>query len=491
LLSWQLFQRAPISETGSAYLKTATAAPDFDQLDSRGIPDDYAGKSVTIKEMFIETVTIGNGVDGKVQIFVVAPTPGVSYWSHVLTTSGGGAAGWAAGDVLAAKLAPTCGDLFDNAVTPRIPTEIGGSNTKSVDQFRCTAMAAELVPVNNTFNSYGTICAYRTPMATMVDTEPVDSLTIPTFSDVIVTGASGFATLGGYGQPNNSNAYCAPARDGAYIVSMRGDEEAEFFNIRDSEHVADRHCAFIGPAAVKPGNFLSFTGPMMGWDESHDSIILRVDVPPAVAAQVYLLKIWKSYEYKPTFNSFAWQLAGNSASYDPAALELYRQMARSLPVAVSYRDNPDFWTTILKTVQIGSGLLSSLPGIGGTIAKGVHGVANLLDRPGVTEVETTHSVDGSGKTHVVPKHEARRREDKRRRRALTSASPLTSSEEKKSNIPRSGPIKASHWATVPVLHALPPRAHRPKRVARQRRAVAPQRKQRRKTKQPLTRRRKR
>jgi hypothetical protein len=291
-----------------------------------------------------------------------------------------------------------------------------------------------LVCINNAFNQYGTITAFRTPMAAV----PAD--VAPTGDNIHVTGADAFVELGTKGKLSNANAYIQPVRSGAYCVSMRGDDEYSFHSIRDEESRGEDHTAWVGPSAVAPGNLINFKGPILFWDNSFDSIVFKIEVPVgAPVPQDFIVKIWKAYEYKPTFNSFPYQLAGNSAPYDPAALHLYSQMARALPVAVPSKDNPDFWKSILQTVNIGSGLLRGLPGLGGALAKGVHAVTSYLDSPNVTErsemktgkVVTRPRMDGSGglfversrgatkERKVRPRRQRRaprRRQPRRRRR---------------------------------------------------------------------------
>ncbi len=401
---------AALSVNGSAYIRTAVAPPDFDNLDDQGIPDQYDGKSVTIKEMYSTTISVD---PDSTAYYLVTPTPGVSYWNKTLAAS----QVWATNMQIQSFMSPNAQDLFTNAMTTRQGGMVGGTNTDKVDQGRCTCLAAELVPINNNFNSYGTITAFKTPLAVQFEQK------IPGSSDqdqITVTGCSSFVEFGQKSKPNNANAYVQPVREGAYVVSMRTEEDAPFLPIRDEETRHEVHTAWVGPEALAPGNLVNFHGPLLFWDTAFDTIVFQIDVPANVPfSQGFILKIWKAYEYKPTFNSFPYQLAGHSAPYDPRALRLYGEMARALPVAVPYKDNPDFWKSILSTVKLGSGLLRGLPGVGGVIAKGVHAVADYLDKPTVTQnknkdlslirhVETTPSYDGSGKVFLTSRQPRRR-----------------------------------------------------------------------------------
>lgn len=370
--------------------------------------------------MFSKTITLGLGTEDASKYFIITPTPGVAWWEA--TT--GNLTPWIDGASIAPVFSPHIGDLFDAAAAPGPTT--GGTNTNKVDMGRICSMSFELVPVNNAFNSYGTITAFRTPMALAYGQagQPAS-----------ITGADAFVKINKRSGLTESNAYYQPSRNGFYGVSMRTSDDAQFLPIHDSEVQSTQHTAYVG--ATPPGAKVLFDGPILLWDDSMDTIVVRVDTPKTglvggPPSQDFILRVWKSYEYRPTFNSFLYQLAGNSAGYDPAALALYDQMAAVLPVGVDYRENPDFWSSILTAVKVGSGLLSGLPGLGGAVAKGVHSVASYLDRD---DVITHDSDDGSGKKYIEKRERDRDQERftrKHRRRYedewddLSSASGLES-----------------------------------------------------------------
>jgi hypothetical protein len=387
----------PITQTGAAYLKTATAAPDFDNTDCRGIPDDYSGKSVTIKDMWSETISVAAGAK---MFIIVPPVPGVTCFTHTLAAG----AVFLSNDQFAGRASPLIANLFDQAAVARVAGDVGGTNTNKVDQGRCVSLSAELVAMDNPFNSFGTIQSFRTPLA-CVETPQEFNVAPIRGAEKVVTGMDSVVRLGSRGTTNASNAYFQPARHGVYNVSMRGPEEALFWPIDDTESAQETHVAWVGAQAPGPvGNCVRFIGPSVLWDRAFDSIVFIIDVPAGAPTQTFGFKIWKEFEFKPTFNSFAYQLAGNSAPYDPSALALYKQMARVLPVAVAAKDNPDFWDSILKAVNLGSGLLQGLPGLGGVIARGVHGVSSYLSNKGVVKggqpIVANATDNGSGKVFV-------------------------------------------------------------------------------------------
>jgi len=204
-----------------------------------------------------------------------------------------------------------------------------------------------------------------------------DSGALGDIDEFFITGVPGIEK-----RALNSAAYVQPVRDGAYSVSMNRETEFIFADVRDN---VSRNTILPGKMDLQTAPNIAgkttWIGPAVLWDNGFDSIIFRIDVPPSVADQSFTLKIWKAWEYQPTFNSLLYNMSHLSPGESCNALALYREIERQLPVAVPARDNPDFWNTVLNLVEEGSDILSIIPGPVGTVAKGVHAISHLLTAP--------------------------------------------------------------------------------------------------------------
>jgi hypothetical protein len=105
---------------------------------------------------------------------------------------------------------------------------------------------------------------------------------------------------------------------------------------------------------------------------------MRIEVPVGVADQSFIVSVWKTFEYKPAFNSLLYTVARESPRRNDATLKVYSAIERELPTAVPSKDNPNFWESILNTVDSVSGVLSLMPGQVGAIAKGTHAITTAL-----------------------------------------------------------------------------------------------------------------
>lgn len=347
-----------ITENGEGFIKTATSAPDFELTDIEGIPDNYNGPSVIKKDYLFETITADAG---KATYIIVTPTAGVSYYTPQLPPNTG--VPLVDSNVMVGHYFPDATDMFDG-----ISTSDEVSNSGQLSKGRLMSLCAELNCVNNSFNQYGTVSAWKTPLARTI--APFDKGGFNISDNMGITGARGLVKVA-----LDSQAYVEPVRRGAYSVSMNREEDFSFFPVLDDiNRDTDIEALFDGTEK------LHFVGCAPVFDNGFDTIIFRIDVPAGSVNQSFVLKIWKVWEYQPTFNSLLYNFSHLSPDIDQAALALYREMCRQLPMSVPDSENPDFWGTILQAVDTGSQLLSGIPGPIGSVASGVHSVSHLLNR---------------------------------------------------------------------------------------------------------------
>lgn len=347
-----------ISPAGEGFVKTATAAPDFELTELEGIPDNYNGPSVVKKDFVFLTVTASAG---KATYIIVTPTAGVAYYTPQIAPAVG--VPLVDGNVLVGQYYPDAVDLFPGCGTTALV-----SNSEQLSKGRLMSLSAELNCVTNAFNQYGTISCWKTPLART--TAALDQGGFDVTDNLEITGAKGFSTV-----TLDSQAYVSPVRNGVYSVSMNREEEFNFYPVLDEVNTNTETTArFRGTER------LYFAGAAPVFDNGFDTIIFRIDVPPNTTDQSFVLKLWKVWEYQPTFNSLLYNFAHLSPDVDAGSLALYREMCRHLPTAVRDKENPDFWNNILSTVGGASNLLSKIPGPIGTAASGIHAVSELVGK---------------------------------------------------------------------------------------------------------------
>lgn len=354
-----------INQEGAAFLKTATSSPDFENLSLEGIPDDFSGPTFVKKDFIYTTVT---ALPGQVAYFLMTPTAGTAYFAgtQALVPST---------DPVNFKSQPIGtdqGGIFPDAPTlfPGCSTvEVEVANSGEVVEGRMISHSAELVCVNNAFNQYGTITTLKTPI-TRVLVEQSD------FGKDVAYRLMGAQALV---KPTlTSEADVTPVRDGSYAVAMSKEAQFTFAPVLDDISIAtDFPCYLENKVDSTVG---SFQGPAVIWDNGFDTIMFRVQVPLStelspVPPQVFILKVWRSWEFKPAASSLAHSIAHASPPHNANTIELYHEMSKNLPVSVPVRDNPDFWDDLVSTMSMGTGILADMnvPG-----AKGMHAVGSLV-----------------------------------------------------------------------------------------------------------------
>lgn len=348
-----------------AFLKVATASPDFENVDIEGIPDDYSGPTFVKKDYVYNTVT---AMSGKMTTFVCPPTMAAAYYTSAVDLTPLGEipdAGYSASFI--STQFPDAKSLFVGAGLLVANNIV--NNTSNVVRARALGHSAELVCLNNAFNQYGSITTYKTPVLREVITE-VDSVG-DDFAKYQLTGTSSLVTPIVFSEAN-----VQPVREGSYAVAMSRAAEFAFAPVLDDTAINTIFEGFADAnSPIVPGR-IQFKGPAVVWDNSFDSIVFRIVVPPGVENQSFVIKIYRTWELQPAANTLAASLAHSSPPADPRSIQMYHAIARELPVSVPAKDNPDFWNRVVDTLHTGAGLLSKVPVIA-PYAKGVHAFTTL------------------------------------------------------------------------------------------------------------------
>jgi len=127
---------------------------------------------------------------------------------------------------------------------------------------------------------------------------------------------------------------------------------------------------------------LQFIGTPPGWDPSYDTHILKISVPPgdSVPAQGLILKVWRRIEYTPVMYRLLWHIASQGVPRDDRFFKTYAAMERNLPIAVTAKENPDFWDTMLAGIKTVTNVTRMIPGPIGAVSDIAYNGARLARR---------------------------------------------------------------------------------------------------------------
>jgi hypothetical protein len=336
-----------ISKAGLDFLKCATAAPDFDNAGSSGIPDEYAGRTLSRQHTLNASISCANGKD---TYFIFAPVPGVAYWTISVNIGASLSTGvWTT---------VTYQDFASLFPTPPASTLNYAVN---VNNFRFASLIAELKSTMNQMTWAGTITAFRTRITQEVRLALTQGASGTTESQWILTGFNQLDT------PPISDVYTGSVNDGAYTMAFNRDATFSWTPIQVSTAVV--------PATVSTDVLGSVNTPFTGCG-NFDSIVYKVTVPAGSSDQSFLLRCWACVEYQTLITSALYQYTRLSAPYDPAAIAAYRKLLEALPIAVPSKQNANFWQTVLRIIRGVTNITNLIPGPIGAISSGVRAITD-------------------------------------------------------------------------------------------------------------------
>lgn len=340
-----------MSDAGLAFLKCAYAPPDFSIDPGKGIPDAYRGKSFMDKNSLTQAIlpTAGNDT-----YYVFCPTPGVAYWTASLASG----VPFSSTTVLTPVFWPgnfTTNGIFGSAANV-------GDFAANVQSFRYASTCAGLYPTSPFTSTSGSITVWKANLkqSTEVITRTFATTPAVTF-DVTVPSVTGLEALSAVSRDN----YSQGCQQGMYAVCTNNQPEFEFRPILEG-------LASLPDNVTNTFMFGRMQGPFLGMGDM-ETLIVRVSVPVGGSTS-FQLRAWSCIEYTPTAGSVYDRFAGISPPEDPVAMECYRSIARSIPVAVVAAENAHFWQTVLNVLQAGARVGSYMPGAIGVVSS----VADVL-----------------------------------------------------------------------------------------------------------------
>ena len=398
-----------LTHESQQFIKAAACAPDND-LTPR-VPDGSGARTFTQKFAKQQVITTK---PGQTRIIVCTPTLPVSCYTTVYTTS--------AGYLPVGGFYPTLDSfgqeyLETKTEFPQWGTIVGPtglSNTASVDAARVLSLSAELECTTNSFNQYGTVQCFKSPMSLTNNPEIISGSVLGP-SSLTITGAACIPPEGA-----SSGSYLSFVKDGAYSVSMNrmgGSGDFHFTELIDNAARAETVTSNI-TATTGGVDQILWKGMPLFWDNNYDSIVFKIVVPDGVPSpQSFILKNWITVEMRTVYGSFLHGIAQPAPAKDPQAFKLYGALQSNLPVAVPSKDNPDFWNTVLSIIKPLSGMASLLPGPIGAVGKGVHAVSSVLS----ASSKKTKGKLNVGKYQLQLKNKSKPKQNtKKQRRVITT-----------------------------------------------------------------------
>nr|QXV86522.1 coat protein [Nodaviridae sp.] len=347
-----------LSEAGLAFLKCSFASPDFSVDPGKGIPDQFHGRTLSIKDCFTTAVTFTANTDTYI---IVAPVPGFAYFQAQVPIG-------------------TEPINFSGSPFPSYATNFGNgsdSNNK-FSKFRYASLAAGLYPTSNMMQFSGSIQVWRVDLNLAETLLP--SLTNPqapvvgvqnelTVVNKRIQGLQGVVPLAP--RDNYSESFIK----GAYTFAFDKSQDFTWTDFCASNEY--RQAGGVSTTSIKrlfttdPTNYL-LTG--LG---NVNTLVFKITTPTA-AVNTAILRIWNCIELQPDTNSALFQFSGVSPEHDPIALELYHNLKMRFPVAMPCSENAKFWETVLRAINEISKIGMLLPGPAGIISGGINTIAGAI-----------------------------------------------------------------------------------------------------------------
>lgn len=347
------FAHPKLSENGLAFLKCAFASPDFSVDPGKGIPDQFHGRTLAIKDCVTNSIEFTAGVDTYI---LVAPVPGYAYF-----------VGRSASVGAAAPIA------FTGVPFPTFTTNFGdGTDTSNkFSKFRYASLAAGIYPTSNYMQFSGSIQCWR------LDLNLAESLrgavtgvgppvTSEDFVQKRIQGMQGITPLAP--RDNYSESFIK----GAYTFGFDKSQDFEWQDFVSST-------AFIESNNLATANRLEWDGTSRLTGLGNVNTILYKVSTPTGAVNTAMLRVWNCIELQPDTNSGLFQFSGVSPAHDPIAMELYSNMKMKFPVAVPCVDNSKFWEGVLRMIRTVSQAGSFVPGPFGMISSGVNTITSAIN----------------------------------------------------------------------------------------------------------------
>jgi len=330
---------------GIDFLKCAFAPPDFGNLGTNGVPDEFNGRTVIKRHSNLASLSSATTLD---LYYAIMPVPGIAFFQ------GQASAGSTPLNIqLSPVTYPDQGNIFPN-----------GDEARTMTDFRYLSNVVEIVCTSNLLNASGSIQVWKAK---------IDE------SQYILTGTgvdtSAFSLNGGNSIIPTADCFLGSASQGIYAMATQAEPEWEFNPIRVNGQQA---MSFTFEDERSMGIYLTSGYTGMG---NLDTIFVKIPATASGAVN-FIVRSWAVVEYMCSTSSTLADYARPSPAEDKLALEVYRKAISSIPIAVPVHENGTFWATLWQWINPITnpirGAANFLPGQYGRAARQVNAGLNML-----------------------------------------------------------------------------------------------------------------
>jgi hypothetical protein len=405
--------RLGISADGLAFLKCAFASPDFGVDPGKGIPDKFQGMVLSIKDCSSVPISFSNTLD----TWIIKPSsPGLAYFI-------GTAAPGSTPTTFTAVTYPTYVTNYGTGLVPEL----------QYTHYRYASSSMGLYSTSNFMSFNGALQVWRVdlnfadelievPQNARLGTmsHVTGSADLLNVHDLLKTPASNSTAISvGGGTVWNTDldtGTVKPARvipgfvddgsvgpaagttdpiQGSLVArQVTGLESITSLPPRDNYSQSFQQGAFAYcidrdmfewqrfNTATKYVNTNNSGSINLEWDGTHrllglgntDALVFKIAAAGSTNQNSAILRVWDCYELKPKTSSALYQFSHMSPAYDPVAMQMYREVAYKMPVAVPSSMNEIQWKRVSEILQALFKMGGYLPGPAGMISSGLGAV---------------------------------------------------------------------------------------------------------------------
>jgi hypothetical protein len=323
-------------------LKCTTSPNDMEMDSFQGVPDTYDGR--TIAKRFTSVSTYTSPTTALDTYILLAPTPGVAYWTATCTAGSGSAT-----LAFAATNYPDATTLF-----------VPGADAAQVSAFRYASNVIELVPTTNEMTWQGNIQVYK---------GYIEQTSYNGSTSTETTVLTGFEVCNSV-----KPGAVFPYNCGVYSVTAPADPIMPWVPI-----VYDTPYSNI--STISANRTISFTNSGLNYLGlgKHEIVLIKLPAVSTASVNSGILRTWACVEFQVNSNSILYDYSRISPPHDPLALELARRFIHENPSAVPFYDNDTFWQRVNAWIIKTTGVLKLIPGRVGAAAGAVNLLSHTID----------------------------------------------------------------------------------------------------------------
>lgn len=337
-------------------MKCTTSPNDMEMDSFQGVPDTYDGR--TIAKRFTSVSTYTSPTTALDTYILLAPTPGVAYWTATCTAGSGSA-------TLAFQ-----GTLYSDATT-LFPQP---ADTSVVSAFRYASNVFELVPTTNEMTWQGNIQVYKG----FIEQTNFGSTAGSSTSFII----SGFELCNSV-KPNA----VFPYNNGVYTVTAPSDPTMPWTPCSQDTPYNNVDPISTNRTITMTAAGLDFIG--LG---KHESVLIKLPAVSSASVNSGIIRTWACVEFQVNSSSILYDYSRISPPHDPLALELARRFIHENPAAVPFYDNDTFWQRVNAWIIKTTGVLRLIPGRVGAAAGAVNLLSHTID-PMLGQRDSVYDLD--------------------------------------------------------------------------------------------------